>query len=54
MGEPMGAGGALNAALVLKAWQHPDSGVAPAGPVLVNSASLGGTHFSLALAPYAA
>jgi 3-oxoacyl-[acyl-carrier-protein] synthase II len=51
MGEPMGAGGALNAALVFKAWQHADAGVAPRGPVLVNSASLGGTHFSVALAP---
>jgi 3-oxoacyl-[acyl-carrier-protein] synthase II len=51
MGEPMGAGGALNAALVLKAWQHPDAGIAPRGAVLVNSASLGGTHFSVALAP---
>lgn len=51
MGEPMGAGGALNAALALSAWQHSDGGAAP-GPVLINSASLGGTHFTLVLAPY--
>ena len=53
MGEPMGAGGALNAALALSAWQHPDGGAAP-GPILINSASLGGTHFTLVLAPYPA
>jgi 3-oxoacyl-[acyl-carrier-protein] synthase II len=54
MGEPMGAGGALGAALAVKAWQQGGQGAPPAGPVLVNSASLGGTHFSLVLAPYAA
>jgi len=53
-GEPMGAGGALNAALALKAWQHAAAGAAPAGVVLVNSASLGGTHISIAMAPYTA
>ena len=45
LGEPMGAGGALAAALALTAWQR-----AP-GPALVNSCSLGGTHVSLVLAP---
>jgi 3-oxoacyl-[acyl-carrier-protein] synthase II len=53
LGEPMGAGGALNAVLALKSWQHAEASAAPAGPVLVNSGSLGGTHFSIALAPYA-
>ena len=49
LGEPMGAGGALNAALALHGWQaQPDA----AGPVLVNSCSLGGTNFSVVLAPY--
>ena len=52
LGEPMGAGGSLNAALALESWQDKRSG--PAGPVLVNSGSLGGTHFSLVLAPYTA
>ncbi|MFN8538983.1 MAG: hypothetical protein U0232_16100 [Thermomicrobiales bacterium] len=45
----MGAGGALNAALALHGWQaQPDA----TGPVLVNSCSLGGTNFSVVLAPY--
>ena len=48
VGEPMGAGGALNAALALKDWQHG----AARGAALVNSCSLGGTHFALVLAPY--
>ncbi len=47
LGEPMGVGGALAAALALQSWQ---AGVA-GGPVLVNSLSLGGTNFSLVLAP---
>ena len=47
LGEPMGAGGALNAALALKSWEGGN-----AGPVLVNSLSLGGTNFSVVLAPY--
>jgi 3-oxoacyl-[acyl-carrier-protein] synthase II len=51
MGEPMGAGGALSSALAFKAWQHGGVGAPPAGPSLVNSASFGGTHFSLVLAP---
>jgi 3-oxoacyl-[acyl-carrier-protein] synthase II len=49
LGEPMGVGGALNTALALKAWQRASE---PLGPVLVNSCSLGGTHFCIALAPY--
>jgi 3-oxoacyl-[acyl-carrier-protein] synthase II len=48
-GEPIGVGGSLNAALALKSWQQ---GAEPPGPVLVNSLSLGGTNFSLALGPY--
>jgi 3-oxoacyl-[acyl-carrier-protein] synthase II len=48
LGEPMGAGGALNAALALKSYESGSS-----GPVLVNSLSLGGTNFSVVLAPYA-
>jgi 3-oxoacyl-[acyl-carrier-protein] synthase II len=48
MGEPMGAGGVLNAALALKSWQ---ANPADAGPVLINSDSMGGTHFSIVLAP---
>jgi 3-oxoacyl-[acyl-carrier-protein] synthase II len=52
LGEPMGAGGALNAALALKGWQQADADRLPPGVVLVNSSSLGGTHFSIALSPY--
>jgi len=33
--------------LALKSWEHGET-----GPVLVNSVSLGGTSFSLALAPH--
>lgn len=40
-GEPLGAGGALQLLLALQARQ--------AGPVLINSSSLGGTHLSIAL-----
>ena len=47
LGEPMGAGGSLTTALALKGWEHGAS----AGPVLVNSLSLGGTNFSVVLAP---
>ncbi len=46
LGEPMGAGGALNAALALKSYEGGN-----AGPVLVNSLSLGGTNFSIVLGP---
>ena len=47
LGEPIGAGGPVNAVLAMQAWQHGER----AGPALVNSSSLGGTHFSLVLAP---
>ena len=50
LGEPMGAGASLCAALALESWRAGD-GVAR--PVLVNGLSLGGTNFSLAFAPYA-
>jgi 3-oxoacyl-[acyl-carrier-protein] synthase II len=49
LGEPMGAGVSLNAALALAAWEHGED----VGPVLVNSTSLGGTNFAIVLAPYA-
>ena len=51
LGEPMGAGASLNAALALKGWQEGDEEKSPRGPVLVNSMSLGGTNFSIVLAP---
>ena len=51
-GEPMGAGASLNTVLALLGWQRGDVDRAPRGPVLVNSCSLGGTNFSLVLAPY--
>jgi 3-oxoacyl-[acyl-carrier-protein] synthase II len=55
LGEPMGAGGALNAALVMEGWANqPESELAPKGPVIVSSGSLGGTHIAMAFAPYAA
>jgi len=47
LGEPLGAGGPLNAVLALEAWRHGD----PPGPAVVNSSSLGGTHISVVLAP---
>lgn len=50
LGEPMGAGGAVSAALALKQWQR--EGVGNPGPVLVNSDSMGGTHFSIVLSPF--
>jgi 3-oxoacyl-[acyl-carrier-protein] synthase II len=49
-GEPMGVGGSLNAALALQSWQA-DGGERK--PVVVNSLSLGGTNFSIVLAPFA-
>jgi 3-oxoacyl-[acyl-carrier-protein] synthase II len=51
LGEPMGAGGSLNAALALTGWERGDEAASPRGPVLVNSASLGGANFSICLAP---
>lgn len=47
LGEPLGAGAALSAALAVEGWAR---GSRP-GPALVNSSSLGGTHFSIVLAP---
>lgn len=54
MGEPVGAGGPLNAILALQCWARGSGGahVGPVGPVLVNSSSLGGAHVSVVLAPY--
>lgn len=46
-GEPIGAGAALGAALAIEGWTR---GQRP-GPALVNSQSLGGTHFSIVLTP---
>jgi 3-oxoacyl-[acyl-carrier-protein] synthase II len=51
-GEPLGAGGSLNAALALHGWRQGDSAHSPAGPVVVNSLSLGGTNISIVLAPF--
>jgi 3-oxoacyl-[acyl-carrier-protein] synthase II len=53
LGEPIGAGGALNAALAFKDWQQANGGSGPTGVALVNSTSFGGTNFTLVLAPYA-
>ena len=44
------AGGSLNAALAIESWR---SGGAEAKPALINSLSLGGTNFSIVLAPSA-
>jgi 3-oxoacyl-[acyl-carrier-protein] synthase II len=51
LGEPLGAGGALSAALALTGWERGDEEASPRGPILVNSSSLGGTNFSIVLAP---
>ena len=51
VGEPMGAGAALATALALEGWSRGDEAHSPRGPVLVNSLSLGGTNFSIVLAP---
>ncbi|WP_405484648.1 beta-ketoacyl synthase N-terminal-like domain-containing protein [Nocardia sp. NBC_00511] len=45
LGDPVGAGAQLAAALAVTAWQH---GAEP-GPVLINGSSLGGTHTSFVL-----
>jgi 3-oxoacyl-[acyl-carrier-protein] synthase II len=52
LGEPVGAGAPLNAALALEGWAEGAEDRAPKGPVVVNSESLGGTHFSIVLTPY--
>ncbi|WP_460366456.1 hypothetical protein, partial [Actinocorallia lasiicapitis] len=45
LGEPMGAGGALNAVLAALSLRHGHT----SGPALVLSSSLGGTHFAVLL-----
>jgi 3-oxoacyl-[acyl-carrier-protein] synthase II len=50
LGEPMGAGGSLEAALAMTGWDKGDDS-SPRGPVLVNSLSLGGTNYSIVIAP---
>ncbi|AEH10364.1 MULTISPECIES: beta-ketoacyl-[acyl-carrier-protein] synthase family protein [Protofrankia] len=45
LGEPVGAGAHLSAVLAVAGWEAGGA----AGPVLVNSSSLGGTHVSLVL-----
>jgi 3-oxoacyl-[acyl-carrier-protein] synthase II len=52
LGEPMGAGPSLNVSLALKGWQEGDEEKSPRGPIVVNGTSLGGTNFSVVLAPY--
>lgn len=47
IGEPMGAGASVGMALAVEGWCR---GERP-GPALINSSSLGGTHFSIVLAP---
>ena len=51
LGEPMGAGPSLTVALALKGWQEGDDEKSPRGPIIVNATSLGGTNFSVVLAP---
>jgi len=51
LGEPMGAGPSLSTALALKGWRVGDQEKSPRGPILVNGTSLGGTNFSVVLAP---
>jgi 3-oxoacyl-[acyl-carrier-protein] synthase II len=47
LGEPVGAGAQLGVALAIESWRRGRA----AGPVLVNSSSLGGTHICLVLRP---
>jgi 3-oxoacyl-[acyl-carrier-protein] synthase II len=54
LGEPMGAGAPLEAVLALKGWEQSGADAPAKGPVLVNSGSFGGTHFSVVFAPYTA
>jgi 3-oxoacyl-[acyl-carrier-protein] synthase II len=51
LGDPMGAGASMCAALALEGWRRGDADRSPVGPVLVNSGSLGGTNFSIVLTP---
>jgi 3-oxoacyl-[acyl-carrier-protein] synthase II len=53
LGEPIGVGGALNAALALEDWKHAGAASPASGVALINSSSFGGTNFSVVLAPYA-
>ena len=52
LGEPMGAGPSLSTALALKGWRVGDEEKSPRGPIVVNGTSLGGTNFSVVLAPH--
>ena len=49
LGEPMGVGGALMAALALASYRH--GGQTAGGPVLILADSLGGTHLATVLGP---
>ena len=51
VGEPMGAGGTLATVLALEGWSRGDGEHSPRGAVVVNSLSLGGTNFTVVLAP---
>ena len=51
LGEPMGVGASLCAALAFKGWAEGDEQRSPRGPVLVNAMSLGGTNISIVLGP---
>jgi 3-oxoacyl-[acyl-carrier-protein] synthase II len=51
LGEPIGAGAPLSVALALAGWKEGDEEGSPKGPILVNSTSLGGTNFAIALVP---
>ncbi|GHI04386.1 hypothetical protein Scel_27070 [Streptomyces cellostaticus] len=47
LGEPVGAGAHLSVTLAIEDWRHGGA----AGPALINSSSLGGTHIALVLRP---
>ena len=51
LGEPMGVGGLLSLALALEGWDRGDEAHSPRGPIVINGMSLGGTNFSIVLAP---
>lgn len=51
LGEPIGAGTALCAALALKGWAEGEDELSPRGPILVNGMSLGGSNISIVLTP---
>jgi 3-oxoacyl-[acyl-carrier-protein] synthase II len=52
LGEPVGAGGPMGVSLAMHRWQNGDAAIP--GLAIVNSSSLGGVHFSIALEPPAA